>query len=481
MANYAIRNGEEMNQRSKYLFKNLGILTLSNFASKILVFLLVPLYTSVLTTTEYGTYDLVVSTTTLLFPVLTLNIVDAVMRFLMDKQCSRTEVVSIGIKFVLFSIGAISLLLLAISALNLFPSINGLKIYIFLYYTSYVLNQFMIQFAKGLEKVKHMGIAGALSTIVMLGANILFLLVFKMGLVGFFVANILAQFVPVVYFFFTLRFWKFIKRANYNKLLEKDMLVYCVPLICTALGWWVNSAADKYVVTLICGVAANGILSVSYKIPSIITTLQTIFTQAWQISAIKEYGEKDVASFYGKIFSYLNVIMCAACAWLIILSKPLAGLLYAKDFYVAWKYVPFLLISCVLNCASGFIGPILSAKKESKAMAMSAVYGAIVNVIMNIILVYLIGIQGATIATAISSLVIYFVRMKAVKKEMVIKDYAKVLITWGLLSIQALFEIYTTLVWAELIIMVVLLVINWTVLVEALTQLKKKNKKQVAN
>ncbi|HAQ8217931.1 TPA: oligosaccharide flippase family protein, partial [Enterococcus faecium] len=52
--------------KTKYLIKNMGILTISNFSSKILVFLLVPLYTSVLSTTEYGTYDLTISTATLL-------------------------------------------------------------------------------------------------------------------------------------------------------------------------------------------------------------------------------------------------------------------------------------------------------------------------------------------------------------------------------------------------------------------------------
>ena len=86
--------------KSSYLIKNMGILTISNFSSKILVFLLVPLYTSVLSTKEYGTYDLAVSTATLLYPILTLNIVDAVMRFLMDKESDKKAVIE---RFKLFN------------------------------------------------------------------------------------------------------------------------------------------------------------------------------------------------------------------------------------------------------------------------------------------------------------------------------------------------------------------------------------------
>lgn len=457
-----------MNQKYKYLAKHLGILTISNFASKILVFLLVPLYTSILSTTEYGIFDLVVTTVSLLFPLLTANVVDAVMLFSMDQDYSNEEVASIGIKYISISIFIVGLGLLVFSRFNIFSNIKNIRVFIFLYYLSYVLNQYFIQYAKGIEKVKEMGIAGVIGTLVMIGANILFLVVIKAGLPGFFIANILAQAIPAVYFFFRLKFWKVLGSLRKNKQLEKEMIFYSLPLVCTSLGWWVNNAADKYVVTWFCGVTANGILSVSYKIPSIINTLQGIFNQAWQISAVKEYGEMDMASFYGKTFTYLNVMMCIACSGLILLTKPLAHFLYAKDFYAAWQYAPYLLISSTLNFASGFIGPILAAKKDSKSMAMAAVYGAIVNIILNIVLVYYMGIQGATIATVISSLVIYCVRRRSVKNELKIKSYWKVLLTWGLLVFQSATEIHTSAWFAEIGIIIILLLVNGDILREIL-------------
>ena len=75
--------------RYNYLFKNIGILTLSSFATKLLSFFLVPLYTNILTTTEYGTYDLLNSTIGILLPILTLDIQEAVLRFALDKKKSR--------------------------------------------------------------------------------------------------------------------------------------------------------------------------------------------------------------------------------------------------------------------------------------------------------------------------------------------------------------------------------------------------------
>lgn len=463
-----------MDKKSYYFFKNIGLLTLSNFASKILVFLLVPVYTSVLSAEEYGMYDLVVTTVSLLYPILTLNIVDAVMRFSMDKDCRKEEVASIGVKYVFVSILIFSVVLGLLNRLDIIPRLKGLNTFILIYYCSSILNQFFIQYAKGNERVKEMGVAGVLGTIAMLSANLIFLLVFKTGLRGFFVANILAQVIPVCYFFVRLEFWNVLKNLTRNRQLERKMLIYCVPLVCTIIGWWVNSAADRYVVTWMCGIAANGILSVAYKIPSIINTLQGILIQAWQISAVKEYGNADSAYFYGKIFNYLNFVMCTACSFLVFLTKPLAHLLYANDFYIAWKYVPFLLVSSVFNFASGFMGPILSAKKESKSMAMASIYGAVANTILNILLVYFVGVQGATISTVVSSLIIYLYRKHAVGKEIIILEYSKIIFTWMLLLLQALIEIYMQYWYIEILLMVILMWCNYRIIIGISKKLKRR-------
>lgn len=446
--------------RTKYLLKNMGILTISNFASKILIFLLVPLYTTVLSTVEYGTYDLAVSTVTLLYPILSLNIVDAVMRFSMDKEYSKEKIAVIGFKLILISIAIFAVGMILFNKFKIWPEINGLEGFVFLYYFSYVFNQFLIQFAKGLECVREMGIAGVISTFAMVGGNIFFLLVLKEGLPGFFLANIIAQGISAIYLLIKLKLWVYLKNLNVEKTLIWEMLVYCLPLLASTIGWWVNSASDKYVVAFMLGVSANGILSVSYKIPQIINVVQSIFIQAWQISAIKEYGEKDTARFYGKTFLIINVFMCAACSWLILLTRPLAYLMYAKDFFQAWQYVPFLLISSVFNCASGLLGPILSAQKNSKAMMWSAIIGASVNIIMNITLVHYIGIQGATIATLICSIIIYEVRKIAVGKDIIIERYKVVIVTWLLLCVQAFVEIYLKACVIEITLMIVMLIIN---------------------
>ncbi len=451
-----------MSERIKYLLKNTGILTISSFATKILSIFLVPLYTGILTTTEYGIFDLVGTSTSIIFPILTLNIVEAVMRFAMDRKCSNDHLCRIGMRYVLRSDVIVLAVLSIIYAFKLVPAIQEYLIFFFLCYFFSSMNTFLSQFARGCERVKEIGIAGVISTLCTIGFNLLFLLGFRLGLTGFFLASVFSELIVCIYYTVSTDLAGHLRRGKTDREMEKEMLRYCIPLIATTIGWWINNASDKYIVAFFCGVSANGILSVSYKIPNIMNILQNIFIQAWQISAIREYEREESAVFYGKVFSAVNVIMCAACSWLIFLAVPIAGLLFAKDFFAAWQYVPFLTISSMINCASGMLGPILAAKKATKPLAMSAVYGAGANVILNILLVWLIGIQGAAIATAISSLIIYQVRKNAVGQEIQIARYSRVLMTWGGLCIQALISIYTTWRWLELLIMAGLLILNFS-------------------
>lgn len=441
--------------RSRYLIKNVGLLTISNFSSKILIFLLVPLYTSVLTTAEYGTYDFIISTVGLIYPIFTLNIVDGVMRFIMDNSKDKKSVISIGFINICVSIMFVIFLTYILNSLRVW---KGLLVYFFIYYAVYSFNQFFIQMAKGLEKVTQMSIAGVISTITMILGNIWFLLVINRGLSGFFIANIMSQGLSAAYLCIRMKSWEYIDFKSMDKNLKCEMLKYSIPLIATTLGWWVNNTLDKYAVVFICGVAANGLLSVSYKIPSVLNVAQQIFIQAWQISAIKEYGEEGTKYFYGKIFSLVNMMMCILCSILILMTKPLSYILFAKDFYIAWKYVPFLLLSTVFNCAAGVLGSVLSAKKDTRTMMWAALIGAGINAIFNIGFIYAIGIQGATIATAISSIVIFVIRLYGTGEDIVIQD--KYYISWLLLILQAMIEVVNGNILLELVIFILIIIVN---------------------
>lgn len=467
-----------MENKYKYLLKNTSLLTISNFSSKILVFFLVPFYTNILSTAEYGTYDLIQTTISLLIPILSANIAEAVMRYLMDDKVNQNDVVYIGLKYELIAIVIAGVLILGNYWFGLWSTLKEYSFLTFILFSFSILHQYSIQYAKGIERIREMAIAGIFGTVVKVLANILFLVVFKWKLNGFFTAYILGEAVPTFYIFISTKYQKYLNHKN-NCQLEKVMVGYSTPLIFNSLGWWVNSVSDRYVVTLLCGVAVNGIYSISYKIPMILSTVQQIFIQAWQISAIKEYSTDGAKRFYGEALRTLNFVMCIGCMGLIILSKVIARFLYANDFYLAWQFVPFLLLSSVIDAASGILGPVLIAKRDSKSMGFSALVGAVINIVLNFLLVYFIGAQGAAIATAVSSFVIYIARKKAVGNDIQYIKYPSLIISWVLIIVQCILMIWLGYVWLQMILICIVIILHWDVVIklrEIVTTLGRKRK-----
>lgn len=405
----------------KYLLKNIFLLMISGFGTKILSLILIPLYTNVLTPEEYGTYDIYSTTISLMLPILTLEIVSSVMRFSLDKEKNKKIIFSIGLKYSLLASLIFTGMVVINNAFDLFPVFEKYYLYFILMFVSSIFYSLFTQFISGLEKIVDVAISGAINSIAILGLNILFLLAFDMGLEGYFIANIVASILPIIYLFFKNKLWKYITFRKSEKELKEEMFSYSKPLVANTLSWWVNNASDRYIVTFFCGVAANGIYSVAYKIPSILNAVQSIFNSAWTLSAVKSLEDEDCSEFYSNVYRICNCGMIIVCAGLIMCNKLIAKILFAKDFYIAWRYAPFLMISVVFGMVSGMLGGIFSAAKKSEIFSRSTVVGAIINVILNIALVYVMGPLGAAIATLVSYVVVWFIRLIEANKIVKLK------------------------------------------------------------
>lgn len=167
----------------KYLAKNIGLLTLSNFATNLLNFFLVPLYTNVLSTSDYGTYDLISTTIGVLLPILTLNIQEAVMRYAMDRNYDRKAVLTIGVRYVALG----SIIVIAGLAVNAFFNFNKLIneywIFFFLMFFVQSLSGLTTFYIRGVDKVYELSISSAIASFVTISLNIIFLVLLKWGLI----------------------------------------------------------------------------------------------------------------------------------------------------------------------------------------------------------------------------------------------------------------------------------------------------------
>ena len=404
----------------KTFAKNIGVLTIANFGTRLLSFLLVPLYTSILTTADYGTYDLVYNTVSVLIPIFTSNIVDAVLRFSIDENADGTNIIGIGLKHFIISIWIVCACLIANAVFGIYAELVELSPYIVFMFAAQALSQILLYYARGINRFTDVAISSVLCSATIIALNIVFLVILRLNLTGYFLANFAGPAIQIIYLSVRLKI-KPLKMRCLDRALESEMVHYSRPLIANSIAWWINNVSDRYIVTAFCGVAVNGVYSVASKIPSILSVFQTIISQAWTISAVDEFDPEDKQGFFSNVYSLYNCVMVVICSVIIALDIPLARLLYANDFFEAWRYVPFLTISIVFGALAGFTGGILAAVRDSKEFARSSAIGAVVNIALNVLTVPFVGPLGSAAATAVSYWLTWIIRMQAIKKYIKLK------------------------------------------------------------
>lgn len=390
---------------SNKLLKNIIIFAISRFLPKLISFFMTAVYTSHLSTIAYGTSDVIFTTASLLLPILTLDVSDAVMRFTIENRDDK-RALKIGQTVVAY--GCL-VLLLGLIGIHLIFDVNIRYLgYIFSLFLFSAIYQNEISYMRGMERVKLIALSGMINSSAIIILNAVFLLVFNWGIDGYILSNILGYVLVDI-----LGLWSrrkdtkgnFKVKINKDYLYIKEMLRYSSPLVLSGLAWWVNSASDRYFVTWLLGAGQNGIYSVAYKIPTILRSVEVVFSSAWTLTVFDVYKKENGINYISKIYDIYSYLIIVVCSVLIVVDKTLAKFLYANDFYNAWKYVPTLLISTAFINMGSCLSPIMMAYKESKKMAQGSVIAAIVNLIFNYVLIITIGVQGAAIATAISYMI----------------------------------------------------------------------------
>lgn len=397
-----------MYKKARKLFKDFGIILIGSFGSKILSFLMIPLYTSVLSTSDYGIVDLINISVSLMYPIVTLSISEAVVRFVLEKDGKDDEYLTIS--FLVFLIG--TGIMIPGSWIISFCLFHG-------EYYFYILGIFILssassilgQYARGKERLRDYSINGVLSTFLFLSFNIIFLVGLKMGLKGYLISTIISSMISTCYLAIQLNLAQHISlRKGIDKTSIKKMISYSFPLIFNAISWWIVISSDKYIILYFCGASANGIYSVAQKIPSLLMTIVTLFISAWQISAVDDFGSEASARFFSSVLKRYQGLLILIATIIIPFTRIIARVMFAKDFYIAWRYIFVLIIANIFYAIESFQGTVYTAAMKTKTSFYTTLIGAICNILMNFLLIPKFGIMGACIATALSYYFVLIIR-----------------------------------------------------------------------
>ena len=319
-----------MNKYQK-LLSNTAILGVGTFASKILVFLLLPLYTACLSKAEYSTADIITQSANLIMPLMALGVCDAVFRFTLDRDIDRRRVLTTGL-YVIFAGFLVFAALFPL--LNLIEYFDGYMWLIILYAFVANVHSLLAQYCRASGKTTFFALQGIIATALTIALNILFLVVLDIGLLGYVLSVVIANAFVALLIVIVIRRDFSLSPKLIDKSLGRLMLAFSVPLIPTTVFWWITNVSDRYMVKGFIGDDVNGLYAVAFKIPTMLILLSGIFIEAWQFSAVTERDDasrKEHEVFFGRVFDSFQGMLYISGAGLIAFSKVFSMRLFSSS------------------------------------------------------------------------------------------------------------------------------------------------------
>ncbi len=431
--------------RYKKLLSNTFIFTIGTFGSKLLVFALMPFYTRILTNGEFGIVDIIVQTSNLLIPLASVGINNSIIRFGLEKNINKKGVLTVGMLTIL---AGFALMLCLYPVFKQISFISSYTMLIYFYVLCSSIHSLFANFVKAKGYSKLFAFTGIGATILTVIFNVVFLAVFHWGVAGYVLSTIVADVVTSLFLMWIAKLHRQFSIRAIEKSTAVAMLKYAIPLIPTTVCSWIINISDRYIITYRIGEAMNGLYATANRIPTILLLVANIFGDAWQISAVTESDRNARRNFFSTVSNvYVSVAFLTGSA-LILFSKLIMKIMVSPSYYVAWQFIPILVMATTFACLSQFLGSVYMVGKKSVATLINTLIGALINIGLNLLMIPKWGAQGAGIATFISYFSMFAI--KAVHTRHYIKirwNMPKLCLNFFVLGLQCYIMVSETRLW----------------------------------
>ena len=401
--------------KGKDLAKNTAIVSIGKICTQLITFFLLPVYTAVLSNEEYGVVDLLNTLTSLLLPIVTLQIEQGIFRYLIDcreNNEKQIKLITTIIRFMIIQSIACIVIFLCVS-----PFIhNEYKYFLMANLLMGIFSSLLLQICRGLGDNATYAIGSFITGAFTVVLNVIFIVAFRWGAYGMLGATAISNFICAVYIFLKRKIYKYIKPKQFDKTILKEIIKYSVPLIPNMISWWIVSASDRTIISAVIGIAQNGIYSAANKFSGVFTTLYSVFNLTWTESAAININSEDRDEFFSKILDFVIRFFGSLCLGTIAIMPFVFNILINEKFAKAYYQIPILILGSVFNILVSFLGSIYVAKKLTKEIAKTSVIAAIINIFVNIVLIKSIGLYAASISTVIAYALMFIYRWIDVKK-----------------------------------------------------------------
>ena len=400
--------------RERDIAKNAFIFTAGRVLAQLAGFLLLPLYSALLTPEDFGIADLINTLVFLIIPFVGIQMDTALFRYTVDcredkakqKELFSTVIVVNLIQIVVYTV----LFFIARPFISL-----RYKDFLLLNVILVLLVNTFLQFMRGLGKNLTYSAAVFITSISGLVLNVVLVAVVRIGVTGIIISSAASQFLTLVFAVTAIKPWKYFSFGKFSKSTARQFFKYSFPLIPNQLSWWVMGISDRLVISGTLGVAANGIYSLANRFSSIFTSVTDSINLSWTESTSLHINEKDRNEYISGMIDSLFVLFASGC-FVFLSLIPFAFVLINKDYSDSFMQIPILMMAVLCQAVVGIYSSVLIALKKTKSIAVTSIIAAAVNLMIDLAFVNSIGIYAGSISTFAAFFFLAVMRCVLVKR-----------------------------------------------------------------
>lgn len=403
-----------MNNTNKFI-KTSIIYFIGNVLSKLMAFILIPIYTIYINTEIYGKYDLISSIISLVVPLVFFQIWDGLFRFIYDYKTDKDKykVVSNGLIVFIFGIIIYEIFFIIVSIFIKIPS----PIFVNFYGISYAAQYIFGTFSRTFKKNKLYMISGVVNTLVNLVSNIIIIVLLKYRTVGgLFLSIVLGNFVQCIIISLNLKVFKNVKIKDFDFCLIKKIIKFSIPIAISTISYWLLTGFTKVYISKNFGYSSNGIFAMATKLASFIVVIVSVLQMAWHESSFEVADNKYKKEYYEKGLNTFLAVLTVSTTVIMMLLNFFFPYIVKGEYFNAKIYMPIVLIYTAVNSFSGFSSSQFLAEKDSKVPLYTTLFAAILNVIL-LFMFKRFDVLGASISLLISFLLNTILRIIILNKK----------------------------------------------------------------
>ena len=412
---------------SKNVFKTSIIYFVGQVLTKLISFVLLPLYTNYISTADFGFYDLSLSVLGVAVPVIFMEIWSGTLRFAIEKSDDgdKKRVINNSLIIAIVSLAIYSLGYIVFFWIMKFD----LPIWIYVYSIVWIFQLLLLSAARVYGENSLYASSGVINVLFSALITIAAVKLTNGNVASLYIGVTLGIVAQIILIEYKVKMFRSFTFKDFDKGLCHELIVFSFPLSINSVVYWMMEGFNKIIISGKLGIAANGIYAVGNRLSTVLNLVLQVFLLSWQETIFKMTDSDEKSEVYNVGFNLLIKVIGGGLVLLLPLICIAFPYIIGTNYASAKNLIPFLLLVIFLNSLSGILSSCFAAEKDNKSSLISKCVTCCVNMAILFVSIGSIGLYASPLALCISNIIGISIQIILMKKHVnIIPNFSYIIV-----------------------------------------------------